>query len=40
VQSEGEYRVARELSENTDEDMDWDGKTTVRIWGLIGAPGV
>ena len=40
VQSEGEYRVARELSENTDEDMDWDGKTTVRIWGLIGSPGV
>ena len=40
VQSEGEYRVARELSENTDEDMDWDGKTTLRIWGLIGAPGV
>jgi DNA mismatch repair protein MutL len=40
VQSEGEYRVARELPESTSEDMEWDGKTMVRIWGLIGAPGV
>lgn len=40
VQSEGEYRVARELPESTGEDMEWDGKTMVRIWGLIGAPGV
>ena len=40
VQSEGEYRVARVLPEDSSQSMEWDGKTTVRIWGLIGAPGV
>jgi DNA mismatch repair protein MutL len=40
VQSEGEYSVARDVSGSTDKDMEWDGKTAVSIWGLIGAPGV
>ena len=40
VQSEGEYRVARVLPEDSSQSMEWDGKTMVRIWGLIGAPGV
>ena len=40
VQSKGEYSVARALSENAEQDLEWDGKTAVSIWGLIGAPGV
>ncbi|MBE87466.1 MAG: DNA mismatch repair protein MutL [Verrucomicrobiales bacterium] len=40
VQSKGEYSVARALSENAEQDLEWDGKTSVSIWGLIGAPGV
>tara|TARA_B100000579_G_scaffold174385_1_gene142180 strand:- start:417 stop:2342 length:1926 start_codon:yes stop_codon:yes gene_type:complete len=40
VQSKGEYSVARALSENAEQNLEWDGKTAVSIWGLIGAPGV
>tara|TARA_Y100001968_G_scaffold69294_1_gene60394 strand:- start:2220 stop:4106 length:1887 start_codon:yes stop_codon:yes gene_type:complete len=36
----GDYRVAKSISDDPEIDMQWDGMTTVRIWGLIGAPGV
>ena len=40
VDCSGEYRVARALPDNPEEGMVWDENTTVRVWGLIGAPGV
>ena len=40
VDSKGEYHVGRVLAGNSAEDMEWDGKKEVKIWGLIGSPGV
>ena len=40
VDSSGEYRVAKSIPDDPEIGMQWDGQTTVRIWGLIGAPGV
>ncbi len=40
VDCSAEYRVARALSDDPEEGMEWDENTTVRVWGLIGAPGV
>ncbi|MBC8243321.1 MAG: DNA mismatch repair endonuclease MutL [Verrucomicrobia bacterium] len=40
VDSSGDYRVARAIPDEPGIDMQWDGQTTVRTWGLIGAPGV
>jgi len=40
VDCSGEYRMARVLPDNPEEDMEWDENTTVRVWGLIGSPGV
>ena len=40
VDSSGDYRVAKAIPDDPGVDMQWDGQTTVRTWGLIGAPGV
>ena len=40
VDSKGEYHIGRVLAGNSAEDMEWDGKKEVKIWGLIGSPGV
>jgi len=32
--------VAKAIPDDPGVDMQWDGQTTVRTWGLIGAPGV
>ena len=40
VDSSGDYRVAKAIPEDPEIGMQWDGQTTVRTWGLIGAPGV
>ncbi len=40
VDSSGEYRVAKSIPDDPEIGMQWDGQTTVRTWGLIGAPGV
>ena len=40
VDSSGDYRVAQAIPDDPGVDMQWDGQTTVRTWGLIGAPGV
>ena len=40
VDSSGEYRVAKATPDDPEIGMQWDGQTTVRTWGLIGAPGV
>jgi len=40
VDSSGDYRVAKAIPDDPGIDMQWDGQTTVRTWGLIGAPGV
>ena len=40
VHSSAEYRVARALPDNPEDGMEWDETTKVKIWGLIGAPGV
>jgi DNA mismatch repair protein MutL len=40
VDSSGDYRVAKVIPDDPGIDMQWDGQTTVRTWGLIGAPGV
>ncbi len=40
VDSSGAYRVANAIPDDTENVMQWDGETTVRTWGLIGAPGV
>ena len=35
-----EYHIGKVLAGNSAEDMEWDGKKEVKIWGLIGSPGV
>ncbi len=40
VDSSGDYRVAKAIPDDPEIGMQWDGQTTVRTWGLIGAPGV
>ena len=40
VDSKGEYHIGKVLAGNSAEDMEWDGKKEVKIWGLIGSPGV
>ncbi|MEE2947933.1 MAG: DNA mismatch repair endonuclease MutL [Verrucomicrobiota bacterium] len=40
VDSSGDYRVAKPIPDDPEIAMQWDGQTTVRTWGLIGAPGV
>ena len=40
VHSKGEYHIGRVLAGNSAKDMEWDGKKEVKIWGLIGSPGV
>ena len=40
VDSSGDYRVAKAIPDDPGIGMQWDGQTTVRTWGLIGAPGV
>ncbi len=40
VDSSGAYRVAKTIPDDPEIGMQWDGETTVRTWGLIGAPGV
>ena len=40
VDSSGDYRVAKAIPDDPGIDLQWDGQTTVRTWGLIGAPGV
>ena len=32
--------MAKAIPDDPGVDMQWDGQTTVRTWGLIGAPGV
>jgi DNA mismatch repair protein MutL len=40
VDSSGDYRVAKAIPDDPGIDLQWDGQTTMRTWGLIGAPGV
>ena len=40
VDSKGEYHIGRVLAGNFADDMEWDGKREVKVWGLIGSPGV
>ena len=40
VDSNGDYRVAKAIPDDPGIDLQWDGQTTMRTWGLIGAPGV
>ncbi|MEC8988957.1 MAG: DNA mismatch repair endonuclease MutL, partial [Verrucomicrobiota bacterium] len=40
VDFSGDYRVAKAIPDDPEIGMQWDGQTTVRTWGLIGAPGV
>ena len=40
IDSNGDYRVAKAIPDDPGIDLQWDGQTTMRTWGLIGAPGV